>query len=493
MAFGFPPKFYQEYKPESLNNEHLLLCAVEAARNLDWNISFVSETGFVAYTKFSLSSWSEEVTVKIGDNAAQITSKCSGAQILDWGKNRSNVEALISETKAVRDALTEDETEIKISDLRESYISKENDTSNISYLDKEAKAEGFLSMLKPSKGYFITPILININLLVFILMIISGVNFIIPENQDLLNWGANFRPMTLDGQWWRLFTSCFIHIGIMHLLLNMYALLYIGTLLEPYLGKTRFIVAYLISGVAASVISLWWQDFTISAGASGAIFGMYGVFLALLSTNLIEKSARKSLMTSIAVFVGYNILYGLKENSGIDNAAHIGGLLSGVIIGYSYILSLKNHNNKIVKYSTSLVLVIVLIFFSLKVYKELPNDYSEYDEKMKEFVSIESKALEVYNLPKETPPYKLIKEIKDNGLRYWNENLKLVESFKELDLPQVIITRNSKLKEYCELRIKIYNLICKALEEGTDNYDNEINEYNKKIDSIIKELGGEQM
>jgi rhomboid protease GluP len=110
-------------------------------------------------------------------------------------------------------------------------------------------------------------------------------------------------------------------------------LLYIGLLLEPYLGKTRFLTAYLISGIAASMTSLWWNDLTISAGASGAIFGMYGVFLALLSTNLLDKSVKKVLFTSIAVFAGYNILNGLKSNSGIDNAAHIGGLISGLIIG----------------------------------------------------------------------------------------------------------------------------------------------------------------
>jgi len=103
--------------------------------------------------------------------------------------------------------------------------------------------------------------------------------------------------------------------------MNMYALLYISLLLEPHLGRTRFLTVYLLTGLTASLASLWWHNLTISAGASGAIFGMYGVFLSMHTTNLIEKSARKALLTSIAVFVGYNILNGLKPNSGIDNAA----------------------------------------------------------------------------------------------------------------------------------------------------------------------------
>ena len=121
--------------------------------------------------------------------------------------------------------------------------------------------------------------------------------------------------------------------------MNMYALLYIGVLLEPILGRSRFISAYLLTGLTASITSLWWHDLTISAGASGAIFGMYGVFLAMLTTNVIEEAKRKALLTSIAIFVGYNLIYGLK--GGIDNAAHIGGLLGGLVIGYASILSLK--------------------------------------------------------------------------------------------------------------------------------------------------------
>ena len=319
-------------------------------------------------------------------------------------------------------------------------------------------------------------------------MLISGVHILLPENQDLVNWGANFRPLTLEGQWWRLFTACFLHIGIFHLLLNMYALLYIGLLLEPYLGKTRFLAAYLISGIAASLTSLWWNDLTISAGASGAIFGMYGVFLALLTTNLFDSSVKKALLTSIVVFVGYNILNGLKPDSGIDNAAHIGGLLSGLIIGYAFIPSLKKFNNSALKLSIIGALAFVLFVSSFFVYKTLPNDIGKYEEKMRMFVSWESLAMEVYELPQGTPDEKILYELKDKGIYYWNENIKLIDSCKELDLPVSIRERNEKLREYCELRIKLYELIYKAIDEGTEEYQNEINGYNQKIEALIAEL-----
>lgn len=492
MAFGFSPKHVQDYQLDNLDKEHFLVFAIEAAFKLDWNVSFVSETGFIAYTKFSWSSWSEEVTVKIDNGIANIKSECTGSQLMDWGKNKKNVEALLTKLEEVKSVMTQDEIETKLTELRQGYASKEDDILSKPPSTTKEKITDFFSVFKPTEGYFVSPILININLLVFVIMLISGVHILLPDNQDLLNWGANFRPMTLEGQWWRLFTACFLHIGILHLFLNMYALLYIGLLLEPYLGKTRFLAAYLISGIAASMTSLWWHDLTISAGASGAIFGMYGVFLALLTTNLLDKSVKKALLTSIAVFVGYNILNGLKPNSGIDNAAHIGGLLSGLVIGYAFVPSLKQFENKAIKFSTIGSLTVVLLISSFTVYKSLPNDIGKYDEKMKEFVSMESMALEVYNLPEGTPNEKILSEIKDRGLYYWNENIKLIDGFKDLDLPLPIRARNTKLKEYCELRIKSYELIYKAIEEDTDKYQNEINEYNQKIETIISELTGKQ-
>lgn len=490
MAFGFSPKYIQEFPLKELDKEYFLALAIEAATELGWDISFVSESGFIAYTKFSWSSWSEEVTVKLEDGIVNIKSECTGNQLADWGKNKKNINAFLTKIEDIKRVLTQENIETKLSELRASFASNEEDILNKPPSTTKDKITDFFSIFKPTEGYFITPILININILVFIIMLISGVHILMPENQSLLDWGANFRALTLEGEWWRLFTSVFLHIGILHLLLNMYALLYIGLLLEPYLGRTRFLTAYLISGIAASVVSLWWNDLTISAGASGAIFGMYGVFFALLTTNILDKSVKKAFLTSIVFFVGYNMLNGFKPNSGIDNAAHIGGLLSGLFIGYTFVPSLKQFENLKIKLVTIAALTIILISSSFFMYTTLPNDIGKYDKKLEEFVSMESLALKVYNLPEDTPNEMILSELKDKGIYYWNENLKLIESFKDLDLPLPIITRNNKLKEYCELRIKSYELIYKAIKEDTDVYENEINKYNQEIDRIISELMG---
>jgi len=348
------------------------------------------------------------------------------------------------------------------------------------------KITGFFSVFKPSTGYFITPIIMYINIIIFIAMVISGVHIIEPDNESLLNWGANFRPLTLDGDWWRLITNCFLHIGIIHLLMNMYALMYIGYLLEPLIGKLRFTAAYLLAGISASLTSLWWNDLTISAGASGAIFGMYGLFLALLLTNLVAKSARKELLASISIFVVYNLVYGLK--GGIDNAAHIGGLVSGMIIGLAYYPGLKKPEESRLSYLAIGFLAIFVTGASYYALRQIPNDIAIYDQRMNEFVTNESMALEVYLLPEDTPDDVILKEIESRGLYYWNQNVKLITELERLDLPDEIHDRNKVLLEYCDLRIKSYELIYKALSESSDLYWDQLEDYNNQIEKIINDL-----
>lgn len=214
--------------------------------------------------------------------------------------------------------------------------------------DRKKKSEllEFFSFFIPKDGFFVSCIILDLNILVFLVMVFAGLGFISFQGNDLLEWGANFKPLTTDGEWWRLLTSTFLHGGIMHLAANMYGLLFVGIFLEPRIGKTKFAVIYLVSGILASITSLWWHDATISVGASGAIFGLYGLFLALMLTKVYPKEFSKALLVSTLVFVGFNLLFGL--TGGIDNAAHIGGLVSGFVIGLFISPQLKEETEEII-------------------------------------------------------------------------------------------------------------------------------------------------
>ncbi len=484
MAIGWSPKYEVEIGLADTPAEHFLLFAYEAAKSLNWKPYFVTASGFMASTAFSWKSYGESVTVTIDNGFAYIKSECNGSQFMDWGKNKKNIDAFLAAYDQQASAINEEELTGKLEALNLSF-DKENENA---LMPGRKNSPGILSFFKPVDGYFFTPIIMATNIAIFILMVIFGVHILSPEGPQLIAWGANFKPRTLDGEWWRLLSSCFVHIGIMHLLLNMYALLYIGILLEPILGKQRFIAAYLVSGVAASVASLWWNDLTISAGASGAIFGMYGVFLALLTTNLVEKNTRKALLSSILVFVGYNLLAGLKANSGVDNAAHVGGLISGLVIGFAYVPSLKQHDNPKLKYSIIAALVVLLVIASSFVYRSIPNNIALYDKQMERFSNHEEIALGVYSLPEGTPDEVLLTQLQDKGINYWNMNIQLIDSLNKIDLPEPLIARNHKLKEYCQLRIQSYQYLHKGIKEHTDQYLEQVNAINLKLERMIKEL-----
>ncbi len=213
------------------------------------------------------------------------------------------------------------------------------------------------NLFVPNGSFYITPIIIDLNLLVFVLMVASGLGFGSFPAVDLWHWGGNFRPSLLQGEWWRLLTGIFLHGGFTHLASNMVSLMFIGYLLEGRLGRLRYALAYLISGIGASLASAVWHPATVSIGASGAIFGLYGVFLVFMFAKIFPKDFRRQFLRITLVFIIYNLAMGYSGN--IDNAAHMGGLLSGVLMGLLFFPATKRNikKNELAKKATIIPLV----------------------------------------------------------------------------------------------------------------------------------------
>ncbi len=178
--------------------------------------------------------------------------------------------------------------------------------------------------------------IIGLNVAVYLGMLLSGVHVLNPSISDLLRWGANLGSLTTSGQWWRLLTCTFLHIGILHILFNMFVLWDIGRFMERLLGSAGCAVVYLVAGLSGSVASLWWNPQSVSAGASGAIFGLYGGLLGYLlaGSQDVPRDIAKKLARNALIFLGYNLLWGL-THKGIDMAGHLGGLLGGLACGFA--------------------------------------------------------------------------------------------------------------------------------------------------------------
>ena len=180
----------------------------------------------------------------------------------------------------------------------------------------------------------VTQGLVGINLAVFIGMALSGASVMGPEGETLLAWGANFGPYTLGGQWWRLLTSVFVHIGFLHLAFNLWCLWSLGEMAERLYGHATFACIYLLCGISGSLGSLWWHRFpALSAGASGAIFGIAGAVIASMKLGEVRSVGFcPGTIQSLIGFVGFNVAFGLISGT-IDNACHFGGLAAGVVLG----------------------------------------------------------------------------------------------------------------------------------------------------------------
>jgi membrane associated rhomboid family serine protease len=155
------------------------------------------------------------------------------------------------------------------------------------------------------------------------------------RSQQLVIWGANYGPWTLKGQWWRLFTSMFLHGSLLHLAFNMFALWQVGRLVERIFGSLRFTGLYLLAGLAGSLASVLWNPHVNSVGASGAIFGIIGGLLAFIgrASSGVPPTVVSDLRGSILPFLLFNLSAGFVYPH-TDNAAHIGGLVGGWLAGH---------------------------------------------------------------------------------------------------------------------------------------------------------------
>lgn len=156
-----------------------------------------------------------------------------------------------------------------------------------------------------------------------------------PSVPVLLRLGANWGPGVYSGQWWRLLTSVFLHGGLLHIATNMWALFNLGLLAEILYGRRNYVILYLLCGLGGSVASVWWHPEIVGVGASGAIFGIAGALLPALKfqRNPRIAAALRGSLSSIALFVIYNLAIGAAMPF-IDNAAHIGGLVTGLSVGF---------------------------------------------------------------------------------------------------------------------------------------------------------------
>ena len=233
---------------------------------------------------------------------------------------------------------------------------------------------------------------------------------------------------------------------------------------------------------------------------------MYGVFLALLLTNLIPKQVRDNLLKSIGIFIGYNLIYGMR--SGVDNAAHVGGLVSGFAIGYGYFLTMKKEREGQKQPAIILVVAaatVIATYLFLQKNETGNRDRNEtlqalneskykdgeiFFEKLNSFSEYENRALAPFNDTAQFLDESLIRRLEENSLPEWNKAEQVVEEMKSFDVSENSKKKIELLSQYIQLRKEEIAAIKKDILEKTVDGNLQLNEVRNKINKLIEEING---
>lgn len=471
-----------------LDTDEYLVVAVKTIQYLGWELRFISDHGLIAGVpgKTDKKTMNEGVTVWFTGELVNIESRSYGIEVSNK-KNKHNVEQYLSLFEEMQYRIGRDEQLA----LRE-WLTKNKSAGDADVLQPGSSAYRHPGKQKPwyqaQKEFLMTTSLIAACVLIFILMVAAGVGFMTPSVESLINWGANLRVLTAgEGQWWRLISCIFLHVGVLHLAMNMLGLYMIGIILEPKIGKWRLLAAFLVTGIGGSIASIFWNPAVASAGASGAIFGLFGLLLALLTTNLIEKSIRKAILPNLLFVIGINLLIGFAP--GIDYAAHIGGLLTGILTGYVYFLFFRN------KYGVWLSLLAVTLLgtgIAAGGLKYLNDDVAQFDMIFMKAVEYEQEANNISRMAEDNTSntFDMGAHLQDKILPAWKRFQDEIAKLDQLKLPPALQKKRTLLKEYASLRVQLYNNLNREMKDSIDPVKAaaERQDILKKIESTVKEI-----
>jgi rhomboid protease GluP len=310
-----------------------------------------------------------------------------------------------------------------------------------------------------------------------------------------MHWGANYGPKTTNGEWWRMVTAMFLHIGILHLLFNMVALWNIGGFMERVLGRAGLLVLYFLSGLLGSVASIAWNPFVVSAGASGAIFGVYGGLLSFLVRHRDTPSHAflASLRSNTLAFLGYNLLFGFIQE-GIDMAAHLGGLAGGFLCGCGLMPPLTLAERARPRLRSALVGLIGL--FLLGGLTTLLPRVEDVEATLQHFASLDTTTLTTFNSAiaqfqqRQLSEAELVRTLEQDVLPPWRaQRTTLLRLQSQHRLPQRQQRLVSTLVEYMTARQEGWEL----LQEGLRTHDPRVlksaSEKQRQADQVLGQFG----
>lgn len=481
MAFGWKTQYEKRVPAEGLNNWEIFSIVQQACRELEWEYLVVDENKFTATTPTHWTLSEEIIKISVENDEIVFRSRSESLELYEAGRNQKNIEEhLLPKFRKIKASWTNQQLQHAANVLREETLKQLKSGNRVT---GEKISFG-------SKDHGMTFFLIAINVLVFIAMVIRGVDMVSPTAKDILQWGGNVKFNVHGGEWWRLVTNNFVHIGILPLLVNMFGLYFMGLMVEAILGKLKFLIAYLTTGVLASLVSIIWVAEGVTAGAAGAIFGMYGVFIAFATTPYVNKRFSPLWVFGVVTYAVFNIVVGIR--GGNDNPAMIGGFIAGLFTGYLfYFFHFKRNLARAggTRISVEVLLITTLIvYFYVRMHGR--NDSLRFEKEVMKLNQIEVRAMAIMqHLQSAQSNNDAVHVLRDSALPQWKHFQEEITKTEAYSLSNEYKRKRKLLNEYAGLRVRQTELIYKSINEDTDKYNGEIDKVSDRIEQIIDQLG----
>lgn len=321
-------------------------------------------------------------------------------------------------------------------------------------------------------NYGFTIVLISLNVIVFGWLAIQQGSVMMNSGADvlaILHAGANLNPFTVGGEPWRIISSMFLHIGVVHLFVNMYSLYFLGSILEPRIGVSRFLLLYFFCGTAAAIASLIFNVYTISAGASGALFGLYGYLLgAEVIGSYNDRQRLLTVLVNFIIFIGVSAFF--ITLFPVDLAGHIGGCVAG------FAMSLLHYKFPVTAESKNIAAGIILLALMVLI---LPKDQLRYYEIFHHVLQTERQTNRVF---RESNDDVQIKDSLITILPQWNSIYYALHRLPHV--PEKIRRDTTILSAYVRLRKRDAQYRIALMERESYVYMDSIEIVNSKLDSL---------
>lgn len=305
--------------------------------------------------------------------------------------------------------------------------------------------------LAPGTAFWFAPLIAILEILMFFWMIFSGVNALSPDPIRLFEFGANQRSAILEGELWRLFTALFIHRGIFHLVVNVFVLWLVGRVLEPLLGWKNIALLMLFGGIVGNTVSFFWYSYMLSVGASAMVYALFGAMLVLLFT---QSSYFRDLIPHIFLLL---ILFTLQTvygffNENVDHAAHIGGILAGILAGIGLSFSQRRHIPELPLRGT-LGLLTLFSFMSVVIWgKSLNNPLADYQHVLKVLKTEKKESEKAWLAGMDSSAF-------GEGIMHWQAMADTAGKYQTEEMPEVLLAKLQSIELYARLRQKQYAMV----------------------------------